>query len=159
MKYTRNVSLEMVRIVAMWCIVIHHCVLGPLNVYDLTVTNEWNCLMMTGTLINCFAVVGVNLFFLLTGYFNSAFSWKKWFQIVCIFYLYSGLIQLVGLFLGKVSLGLGMIKSIIYPFSNYWFMAVYVILMFSKPLLNLIIDTMIKEMYVLYTVGIRIIFV
>jgi len=131
-KKPRSSNLEALRIVAMCMIIFHHILLHVLHAKTahpilFCVINPW---------IND----GVNLFFLISGYFTIRFSGKGLAKIV-LTVLYFTLINYLILYMvsGGVSIS-NLIKTVLFPVSTsyypYWFMKQYVVLFVSAPLLN-----------------------
>ena len=121
----RNSSMELMRLIAMYMIVIGHCALSTaknVQPYLSTIDN-------IGWLIGAFTVCAVNMFFLLSGYFakSNTERVKKiliiWFKTV--FYSFS--IYLVVSLLTK---SFGVLEAISYAFPvfmrKYWYMQVYI---------------------------------
>ncbi len=94
-------------------------------------------------LIQCFVVVGVNIFFLISGYFGVKLKVKKILSLlakVYILWIFSHFICL-GIY-GIDSYGnVGdFIVTLLLGISKYWFVAVYLLLMLLSPILNLIAE-------------------
>ncbi len=129
-------NLELLRIVSMFLIVLHHCSLFAFpNIdwagsFNKTVV-DW--LSLGGKL-------GVNCFILISGYFmaHSKFTLQKFLKLAGSVWFYSVAIMLVFVLLSHSS---GNILSIIQNFfpiiyKRYWFISAYVVLMLLSPFLN-----------------------
>lgn len=131
-------------------IIIHHLILngvGFTNVSSANLSlNIENIVYSIGGFLEPFFIIGVNLFFILSGYFQIRFSWKKCLVITLTMYVYMFFIQLFGLFTGFNTLNTELIRRFILSFESYWFLEVYIIIMLLSPLLNLIIEHSDKRM-------------
>lgn len=82
-------SMELLRIFSMLFIIISHLNIYGINWGGKSVPIEDNiCLYNIGGVIAPFCVIGVNLFFLLSGYFSIKHNWKKWINIIITVYIY-----------------------------------------------------------------------
>ena len=137
----RNSSFELLRLILMLMIVIHHCIVVGLGLeglspqYDcsLTVTNDDVPLML---LINSFCIVAVNVFILMSGYFGIKVRTSKVLSLLFSIFFYTILFTtLPFVFQGNLWEGLKKLDFFAQQ-SNYWFMREYFILMLFSPLLN-----------------------
>lgn len=157
----RKINFEVLRIVAMLLIIIHHCTINGLglaevNSIDKLNTNHFKYSILS--FIECFSIVGVNLFFLLSGYFGIKFKFKKVIILLLNLYFYSTIIRIIGLLLGSVSFNFTTLKEILFPLSIYWFILVYILLMIISPYLNILIENMNYKLYKLFIITIICIF-
>jgi hypothetical protein len=126
---SRDSNLELLRIVAMSMILIHHFLLFVITPeYDLRVY----------TLFNPFFYCGVNLFFLISGWFGIKLSVKGLVKIIGLVLLFTLLNYGLMCLVGQEVTSKNIIKTLLFPISscNYWFMRVYVFLMLVSPLVN-----------------------
>lgn len=137
----RQSNMELLRIVSMMFIIIHHININGIGWTNVSTTNlaENRLLYNTGSIFEAFVIIGVNLFFLLSGYFQINFKWKKFLSIILTVYVYTVLIQFVGILTGYNKINMDLLKRILTPFNAYWFLKVYLIVMLLSPLLNIII--------------------
>lgn len=98
--------------------------------------------------VDSFAIIGVNLFLLISGYFKIRLSWKSFLNLVliCMF------CKVVHLCADTFMLGIShplyewLLKPIfVVSRSGGWFVQVYFMLMFVSPLLNKAIDNLSKK--------------
>lgn len=142
--------MELLRLVAMFMvIVLHYLYKGGLRTpimesFDLNSYIVW--------LIESFAIVAVNVYVLITGYFMSKSSLKlsRLLEIICQVLWYSLLIPMVLAILGVVDLSAFTtydILQFVFPIhmKQYWFVTAYVILMLFVPLINFAIKHMSKQ--------------
>lgn len=134
---TRQSNFELLRIFSMLLILIHHFICHGLNSKlappDLII------------IVDSFAIIGVNLFLLISGYFKIRLSWKSFLNLVfiCMF------CKVVHLCTDTFVLGIShpLYEWILKPIfvisrSGGWFVQVYFMLMFISPLLNKAIDNL-----------------
>ena len=86
MKVERLSNIELLRILAMLFVVLHHIVCHGMKLYEPPVT----FIERTAIVFDAFLVVGVNLFVLISGYFSIKLSWKSFLNLalICIFFRY-----------------------------------------------------------------------
>lgn len=143
----RNYNFDILRIIAMLMIITHHIVINDFGLQKYLVTNEMilsNKQTLILIIINSFVVIGVNIFFLLSGYFKIKLSLKKVLNIIISVYLIYGLVTLIGILLGYVILDKTTIINLINPFGLYWFLLAYLIITILSPILNLVIENITK---------------
>lgn len=143
MTKTRNYNFDILRIIAMLMIIIHHITINDFGLQKYLISNEIT-LSSNQTLlliiINSLVVIGVNIFFLISGYFKINLTKKKVINLVICVYLLFGLITLFGILLGRVPISKETIINIINPFGLYWFLLVYLIITILSPILNKVIE-------------------
>ncbi len=131
MKQRRASNMELLRIVSMLLIVIHHSTNRGLESVDLE-----------SNLFNFFGGVGVNSFVFISGYYmvHSRVTLSKMLKMWGVVLFYSA-----GLYLlmqacveGGRDWGMGALSSYLQPIrtGKYWFVTVYVALMLFSPILN-----------------------
>ena len=136
MKTTKRVSnFELLRIIAIFIIILHHyCVHGQ-QWYETTCINS----VITQTL-GYFGKIGVALFVLITGYFNCEknFNLKRLVLLVAETVFYSQLIYWSLYFLSPESVANFKLKYVYFPIfhGTYWFISYYFILYLFSPVLN-----------------------
>ena len=146
----RNHNLDILRIIAMMMIIIHHITytdigIGVVVSAGVGLSRLSSIQLYISILINSFVVVGVNLFFLLSGYFRINFKVKKVVSIIAEVFIIFNLIALIGILTGYVTVDSEMINKMINPLSAYWFLTVYIFLMFLSPYLNKLLDIIDKK--------------
>ena len=128
--YGRQSNMEALRIVAMSMILIHHFM-----VHGLTPNNIPHNLYYA---INSFVYSGVNIFFLLSGYFTIRYSSKGLIKFVLTI-LFFGVFNLILLYVvGAPPSIKEWLTVMLFPVSKspYWFIKVYLILYVTAPILN-----------------------
>lgn len=149
----RNLNIDFLRVLSMLFIIIHHCIIndyglqnilkGEVNVYS---TAEFLILI----LINAIVVIGVNIFFLLSGWCRIKFKRQKLLKLLLKVYIIFGIIQISGFLTGYVDISLYNIYIIFKVIDYYWFIIVYILLMLISNELNIIIDTWTKKKFYIY---------
>ena len=153
-------NFELLRIFAMFLIVLHHCNLHGVFSYW---SNNSSMLHHVNNII-CFLLsscgqVGVSLFILLTGYFSCQQNFKlnKLLTIYLKTLFFSVLIFLIWLFIFPQKAATAWRYSL-FPLTNdaYWFITTWLLLYAFSPLLNVILKSaspkMIKSYLILGTV-------
>lgn len=142
----RNSNLELLRILSMILIVMHHySVHGgfDLSQYGLSFNKVIVQLLSLG------GKLGVNCFVLITGYFmiNSKFKLKKLFKILFQVFFYSFSIVIIFYGLGIVEPNFKIILKSLFPtiFNLYWFSTTYIVLYVLTPFINKFIKTISKK--------------
>lgn len=115
----------------MSCIIIHHFL--------------YHCITPSGlpsqlyNLINPWFFTGVNIFFLLSGWFTIRFSLKKIVMLVLLIWLYN-MLNVAGCnVMGESIMPDNLLMLIFFPVaqSPYWFLQIYLALMIIAPIINL----------------------
>lgn len=136
MKTTKRVSnFELLRIIAIFIIILHHyCVHGQ-QWYETTCINS----VITQTL-GYFGKIGVALFVLITGYFNCEknFNLKRLVLLIAETVFYSQLIYWSLYFISPASVENFKLSYVYFPIfhGTYWFISYYFILYLFSPVLN-----------------------
>ena len=127
MSTARQTNIELCRIVAMLLVVLVHSgivAFGDIKQYDLS---YWGILTMQG-----FAIVGVNVFVLISGYFSVSLRLKSIAKLVwiCLFYALVAC-GIAGLLNHPIKP-----TSIFWVSNSIWYIATYIGLLCISPLLN-----------------------
>ena len=164
MMKNRNQSIELLRVLAMFLIVVgHYCYHGiksnPIH-SDFYIDNLYDFIEWGGQeLLWIVASISVDCYVLITGYFLAdriTFRWKGtlnvWLQTV----FYTVVFTVVFAFQNN-SISIGDIVKAISPIysKTYWFVTQYVGMMLVAPFLSLLLKTLSKRQYlILLTVGV-----
>lgn len=131
----------------------HHCVI---NGYGLQEQLKSGILNGGDSVFLCFlnaiVVIGVNVFFLISGYYGINFSLKKLCTLVFNLYFYADILTLIAVAVGMEHIGFATIKLLILPFYKYWFIIVYILLFILSPILNAGIESLNRVQSVFLTV-------
>lgn len=111
-------------------IMIHHFLCHGITIAEFP-PNYYN-------LINPYFYTGVNIFFVISGWFLIRFSLKKLFSFITLVFLFCILNYILSYFAGEIISIKEIIKIILWPISNspYWFLQVYLFLMLTAPIVN-----------------------
>ena len=150
-------NFEALRIFAMFMVItLHYLSKGGILT---SATTEFSTASYVVWLIEAFAVVAVNVYVLITGYFlcESNMKPKRLLEIVCQVLWYTILIPVVLLLLGVVTpqnFDMYDLLRFVFPahMKHYWFVTAYVILMLLVPFLNAGIQHMSREQLTFSTV-------
>lgn len=146
MAHKRQTKFELLRIIAMIFICGHHYIYyGVMQNYNNEIANQ---IYSSGLLFNKLysqillpgGVIGVNIFFLIMGFFGISHNKGKCFSVVVETFCYSLLgVGIAYLFqLDSVSNSWKILLTYFAPVSNsiYWFVSVYILISLMKPTLN-----------------------
>lgn len=143
----RQSNLELLRILCMFGVLIVHADFGVLDTptkSELTVSSLY---CISRSLIESFAVVSVNTFVLLSGWFGIKFNWqglaKLLFQCFFFFFLIYGLLLLTK----EQSFSIEGLKKCLMLTNNVWFVKCYVGLYIISPVLNSFVNHADKKMF------------
>lgn len=142
----RNCNIELLRVVAIIFIIIHHCVINGYGLQSGLLDNTLgkNELYYL-SIINSFVIIGVNIFFLISGYFGIRFSIKKFITLIVNIYIYNFVLYVIAFIWGGESICFENVKYIFFPVYKYWFVFVYLILMLLAPIINHGIDALSRK--------------
>lgn len=155
----RNSSFELLRILSMFAIVMHHY--GVHGTFNQQVFNPQTIgSMQIGLFLQAFGKVGVILFVMIGAYFLS----EKRFQfrrpvnlaltmILYSFGIYGGLLLFTNVIVGD---SVNQFKMVLLPFplpSGYWFVYSYLFLLLAMPVLNLILNCFSQRKLLLLLIG------
>lgn len=144
----RNSSIELARIVAMLLITIGHFTLafGLFFVPKDTFISSSDILSVRDFLphiaLYSLCVVGVNLFILISGYFQIRLTWKSLFSFIVLCIFYNALVFIADSLVNDAFSIRRLAKVFIVSKTVNWFFPVYFILMIVSPLLNLAINSL-----------------
>ncbi len=142
MKMSRNFGIDFFKSILMLLIIVHHLLLRAPVSLRLLETNQFNTSYVFFAFINCFLIIAVNCFFLISGYFGINRKPKKIIKLIISVYFIYGFINILFLFLGYQSFNLDFVKGFCFPISKYWFIFVYLLLSLISPYLDLLLKNM-----------------
>lgn len=146
MNKTRNSSLDLLRIIAMFMVVLLH-LLGKGGC--LSSSNE--NIKHLSYFLEAFSIGAVNIYVLISGYFlyDSKFSWKKvvklWSQVLFYSLLFFAIFYVCGYNFTKKD-----ILFSIFPVmtkQNYWFVTCYLFMYIMSPFLNVLLINLNKKQH------------
>lgn len=156
-------KFELLRIIAMYLIVLHHSIIhGALEIG----TNQINAKPINAIILSfleCGGKIGVFLFVLITGYFMiySKISFKKLVQLwLPIFFWSVSLYLIMSRVMGYSITIKDLIKSF-FPiiFAQYWFMTAYFFMYLLIPLLNILVKNINSKIRMVYFISLGIILI
>lgn len=142
----RNSSIELLRLVLMFLIIMHHSIVHGMGLMGMAHDNtlpmyftEWE--KPLATIINCCCICAVNCFVLISGYFSIKTTVKKFCVFLTTILIYTLLFDsLYYLSIGKCRTAVGCLLIFSHP--SYWFVSAYIYLMAFAPGLNMVFHTM-----------------
>ena len=146
MKKQRESNFELLRIIAMLMIITGHTISWG-GIENVASPNVSSIIII----IYAFIMVEVNVFVLLSGFFQSQskFKFDKFIKLLLISYFYKALITYVCYKCGYIDLSRSSLLWNLSPFdfSNYWFIKLYLVLYCLSPFLNKFIHCITKRNY------------
>ena len=128
--------MELCRIVAMLLVLLVHSgmvTFGDIGKYDLS---YWGILVMES-----FAIVCVNMFVLISGYFSITFKWQSIVRLVWVCLFYSAL-SIVMSYVLHIPVSY---KSFLFVSNSIWFIGTYIGLICCSPFLNAFVEKSSKQ--------------
>ena len=133
----RESGLELLRIITMFLIVMHHVFIHG----EIGVGAE--------IFLSMFGKLGVNIFVLISAYFmvNKPFKLTRILNLVLRTTFYSIMIYLVFLISGAIEFTFSDLIYALFPvlYLQWWFVTAFVLLMFLSPVLNLVLKSVDKK--------------
>lgn len=148
----RNVNLDLLKVFAVLFIVIHHLTINNIGVDGVTFSFIADGAIPGGALttvlvsefIDAFVIIGVNIFFLISGYFSIHFKLSKVFSLLVKVYVYFCVGELIAYLAGLTSFDSpadAVIECLTAP-AKYWFILVYVAISVFAPLFNKFVESL-----------------
>lgn len=147
-KGERQANFELLRIVAMFMVVVMHYLANTIAVAPEGKGAQG--LGIVYVVLESFCIVAVNVYVLLSGYFlsASAFSWKRVIRVIAQTLFYTVLIPPVLALLGAIpfsdAANVYRLWNSVFPVQSghYWFVTAYVVMALFSPLLNAALEYM-----------------
>ncbi len=141
----RDSGVEILRIVAMFFIVLEHLLIVGTTFY----TCSLGANTIVANAIIGFAYVGVNCFLLITGFYGIRFSFHKLLSLYLQLVFFELACFAVFWIAGTAQPSADTIANILFPISHSgtWFIRCYALLMLMAPLLNKGLDALDKKQY------------
>lgn len=150
-KPARLANMELLRCVAMMMIVVLHY-LGKGNILANLSAAQTTSYGIAAWVLECFCIVAVNVYMLLSGYFsrNSAFKLSRLINLYIQVWIYSVVIGFLAYFVGiypAEEFSLHYVLTLIFPITmgHYWFMTAYVFMYILMPLFGMAMRNMGKK--------------
>ena len=157
-KIDRQSNIELLRIVAMFMIVLSHAMVLGIGEPNLKMMHQNTCFAIGELFSNSLTIVGVNIFVLISGWFGIRSSIKGFlnFIFLCLFYsislylitnfFYPNIVELSSLLEG--------IRSCFYllPMKN-WFVRAYICLYILAPMINSYVESATQKQLKLFLIS------
>ena len=136
----RQSNFELLRILAMLLVLVLHCNFWPIGIPDAADFHDAPLTTWTRTLFQSAAIVCVNVFILISGWFKIKVSLKGFFNFIfqCLFFSFGT--YLVMFCLGKAPFSLTIIAECLGISKVEWFIKSYIGLYILAPALNIFSD-------------------
>lgn len=147
----RDSNIELLRIVCMMFIVVHHRLVYGLYDIPFVLEGKGECDIISGSAIflNGFCYIGANVFVLISGYYGIKFKWRGLLTLylTCSFYAF---ITYLAAQWGLIESDGSGLHRVLMPLScrYWWFMTDYFILYLFSPLLNKAIEHLNKKEFI-----------
>ena len=145
-KNPRNSSIELLRIILMFMIIIHHY-----SLYGNFVFSETTFLNNVILYLSILGNIAVEIFVLISGYYLSTSDFKisKLLKLLFEITSYSLIIYILFVITGKTQFSPTLLKHAMFPiiYDEYWFATTYVILYLLSPFLNKLINTIERKQH------------
>ena len=145
-KKKRALNMELLRILAMLFIIMHHLIINDIGFAG---EMQGNSVLLydIGMVLESFFIIGVNVFFLISGFFQiKNYSFGKIVSVIMTLYIYMLLIQGLGLLTGYNELNKALIIRLFTTINEYWFIKIYIIVMLFSPILNMLVKQLTEKM-------------
>lgn len=147
----RMANLELLRCVAMMMVIVLHY-LGKGNLLADLTSDKLGAGHLAAWLLECFCIVAVNVYMLISGYFlcQSSFKPGRLIQLWMQIWTYSVVFGLVGALSGvmtETAFDLHYLLTLVFPVSmgHYWFMSAYVFFYLLLPLAGMAVRKMTRK--------------
>lgn len=140
----RNAPMDILRTLAILFVICHHL---TLNICGLTGLQNSTIELtayktILGELLNSFFVIGVNLFFLLSGYFEIRLKKGKIFSLLVKVYFYFICVSAIEMLMGNLHMDSAweVFKYFLSARNNFWYINTYIAICLVSPALNFIAE-------------------
>lgn len=159
--HNRSSSIELLRLILMVMIIIHHCIVHGLGLSALSPFYSSNLIIPYNEMpiwigINSCCICAVNCFILISGYFKIKVTSYKFINLLFTLCFYSILLTIVPDVIDE-NWKEAIRNSLFLTHSPYWFVIDYLFLMVFAPMLNLAFDTFLSSKRRLIILGLLII--
>ncbi len=153
-KKERNASLDLLRVLAMFMIVMTHC-LPHTGLLESDSLYNANCFIIKT--VSSFICVHVNCFVLVSGYFlcTGKFRISKWLKLWASALFWSGLIYIILCSTGNGTFTFSGFAKAFMPFTQrrYWFLSTYLLMYILTPVCNAAIHAMTQKQHLRSIIG------
>ena len=147
----RNSNVELLRILCMLMVMILHFNNQCANPDLLSLPDNLTSQYTWGFLIECFCIVAVNCFVLISGYFGINLKVRSVLKLYLQCFFVGLLSYLLYVWLTPTTLQIKPLlgRLLAFTHNHWWFVISYLCLMFVSPLLNAAVDTLSKKKFLL----------
>lgn len=149
-KKERDSNFELCRLVCMLYIVIYHLIIHVPAVYENT---SW------GLPLRNICHIGVVVFVMISGYFGIKRKWKRLLSLALSVSFYNALGITIAVLFFNQQFEIKSLLSIVFPITKggYWFITSYAVLYLLAPYINMVLEKLTKQEYILLLVVLGII--
>ena len=143
----RNSSFELLRLILMFMIIVHHSIvhgLGFSGLGSVQMSNITGIELLMATVINCVCICAVNCFVLISGYFGIQTNLKKFLTLFFAIVFYTLIFDTFFLITERMYKS-ALASLFIFSHSNYWFVKCYLYLMAFAPVLNMMFERLSRQ--------------
>lgn len=154
-KNTRDSNIELLRIILMFMIIMHHLIVHGYQLY-FPVNNPFQLQhQIVLMFLNSFFILAVNTYVLISAYFGIRFSLKSLISFIVQASFYSVLIYIVACFCGWDVWSLPDFYRSIIPIlsGKWWFLSAYILLLILSPIMNAGLDNITKNQHLFILIG------
>lgn len=137
----RNTNVEILRIVAMFMVLIVHVDFWALSSPTPAECADYPLESFARIAFEMFAIVGVNIFVLISGWFSITFRWRGLAKFLYQCFFIMSVMYAVGVWFGYVDLNFETAKECLALSGPGWFIKTYLLLFLLAPVLNAFVET------------------
>lgn len=146
MSKKRISKFELLRIIAMFLIVLHHSIVHGIFAVNISTKLNYPINTTVSAILGMGGRIGVYLFVLITGYFmiNSHITLAKIIKLWMPIFFWSIMLYLTFDVIMNHELSIKSVITSFFPivFNQYWFMTVYIFMYSSIPFLNILVNNL-----------------
>lgn len=157
----RSSNFELLRIIAMWGVVIAHLVGYSPEVSLMFEGASKQTLYLS--ILSCAGKIGLHAFVMISGYFlvKSSFKWMRIFKVWKTTWIWSVLLLILAIIFGLRQISGGDVLSALLPVlggAEYWFVPTYIIIILVSPVINKLLLEKRREFLLKLLIGIVVLF-
>lgn len=134
-KSVRDSNFELLRVFAIFLITIHHLVINSIDACGYKTPYSYDVKGVGGVFLNSLAIVGVNVFILISGYYGIKRVWKPIIQLTIDCFIYGCILILICHFIFGYDYSYKILLKGI-SFTHSWFVVCYFFLVLISPILE-----------------------
>ena len=154
-RLSRQSNLELLRIISILFVLIVHFDFGTFGVPVHADLLNSKSTAIVKCLIECFAIIGVNAFVLISGYFGVKIKINSVMNLLFQCFFYSVILYIVLWILGFVDFNAKrMLQKFLFVTESNWFISCYLGLLVFSPMVNNFIDSVKRRKLELFIISI-----